>query len=166
MTTNVANQPEARRTKRKLWVPILVCLVILAVFALAAGGAYWYYRANHAAVTTRTTVANDGNSVTTSTENTISSVAEKVSPSVVSIVTSVTTQSIYGASQEQAAGTGIIISKDGYILTNKHVVSGASTAQVVTNDGTTYGSVSPNPNGVIGAETRPRNVAYPLWITY
>lgn len=35
-----------------------------------------------------------------------------------------------------------------------------------TNDGTTYSGASPNSAGVIGAETRPRNLAYPLWITY
>lgn len=34
-----------------------------------------------------------------------------------------------------------------------------------TNDGTTYNGTSPNSNGVIGAETRPRNVAFPLWMT-
>ena len=28
-----------------------------------------------------------------------------------------------------------------------------------TNDGTTYSGASPNSNGVIGAETRPRNLA-------
>ena len=34
-----------------------------------------------------------------------------------------------------------------------------------TNDGTKYSGTSPNPDGVIGAETRPRNVAFPLWMT-
>jgi hypothetical protein len=34
-----------------------------------------------------------------------------------------------------------------------------------TNDGTTYNDTSPNSNGVIGEENRPRNVAFPLWMT-
>ncbi|OYW41732.1 hypothetical protein B7Z28_02225, partial [Candidatus Saccharibacteria bacterium 32-45-3] len=40
------------------------------------------------------------------------------------------------------AGTGIIISADGYILTNKHVVSEAQTVEVVTSDGTRYKDVA------------------------
>lgn len=125
-----------RRTATAVGAVSLLCLI-----AVICAGIYWYTHTNHSAVTTRQSVQNDGNSLTTSTENTISSVVEKVSPSVVSIVTKVTTQSIFGASQAEAAGTGIIISKDGYILTNKHVVSGATQAQVVTSDGTTYDNV-------------------------
>jgi S1-C subfamily serine protease len=74
-------------------------------------------------------------------ENAIASVVEKVSPSVVSIVTNTTRQTLFGAAQQQAAGTGIILSKDGYILTNNHVVASASNIEVVTTDGTTYSDV-------------------------
>ena len=35
-------------------------------------------------------------------------------------------------------GSGIVISKDGYIVTNQHVISGASNIKVVTSDGATY----------------------------
>lgn len=35
-------------------------------------------------------------------------------------------------------GSGIIISKDGYIVTNQHVIDGATNISVVTSDGTTY----------------------------
>lgn len=35
-------------------------------------------------------------------------------------------------------GSGIIISKDGYIVTNEHVVAGATSLKVVTNEGLTY----------------------------
>ncbi len=113
----------------------------LCIVGIVIVGVYWYLHTNHNPITSRQAVQNDGNLVKTDTENTISAVVEKVSPSVVSIVTSVTTQSIFGASQAEAAGTGIILSKDGYILTNHHVVSGATKAQIVTSDGTTYENV-------------------------
>ncbi len=35
-------------------------------------------------------------------------------------------------------GSGIIISKDGYIVTNQHVIDGATSLKVVTSDGLTY----------------------------
>lgn len=84
----------------------------------------------------------DGNQTKTALEQTVSSVTEKVSPSVVSIVTNIRTQSYFGVSDGQAAGTGIIVSKDGYILTNKHVISGANKIQAISSDGTTYDRVS------------------------
>lgn len=35
-------------------------------------------------------------------------------------------------------GSGIILSKDGYIVTNQHVIDGATNISVVTSDGSTY----------------------------
>jgi serine protease Do len=49
--------------------------------------------------------------------------------------------SVYGAQDEEGAGTGIIVGKDGYIMTNKHVVDGANTVGVVLADGTSYENV-------------------------
>lgn len=74
--------------------------------------------------------------------NVVADVAKEVSPSVVSIVTESTTQTYYGDSQQQGAGTGIIISKDGYVLTNRHVIpDNATSVQVVLADGTQYDNV-------------------------
>lgn len=76
-------------------------------------------------------------------------VAEKLIPSVVCIQN-------YRISQQQGLflggyqndesgsvspageGSGIIISKDGYIVTNQHVVDGATSLKVITSDGMTY----------------------------
>lgn len=84
----------------------------------------------------------DGNSANF-TEGSIADVVSKISTSVVSIVTSVQATSYFGQSYtSQAAGTGIIVSSDGYILTNKHVIEGAKTISVVLDDGTIYKDVS------------------------
>lgn len=73
----------------------------------------------------------------------VTDVAKKVSPSVVSIVVkSSQSDPYFGSTYQEGAGTGIIISKDGYILTNKHVVGDNVThVQVVTTDGKTYDDV-------------------------
>lgn len=60
---------------------------------------------------------------------------KKVGPSVVSINTSTTVQSFFGSQQQEGAGTGVIVSADGLVLTNKHVVQGASTVVVTNTDG-------------------------------
>ena len=58
--------------------------------------------------------------------------------SVVSINVSTTTN-VFGRTTESAAsGSGFFITKDGYILTNYHVIEGASTVKVTAYDGTTY----------------------------
>lgn len=50
-------------------------------------------------------------------------VAEKVLPSVVGIKVSYQINSIFGSSTGEATGSGIILSEDGYIVTNNHVIS-------------------------------------------
>lgn len=43
-----------------------------------------------------------------------------------------------GSVSPAGEGSGIIISKDGYIVTNQHVVDGATSLKVITSDGMTY----------------------------
>lgn len=84
----------------------------------------------------------DGNTVNFA-EGSVADIVSKVSKSVVSIVTSVKSTGYFGQTQtSQASGTGIIVSSDGYILTNKHVIDLASSISVVLDDGTKYTDVT------------------------
>ena len=89
----------------------------------------------------------DGNATITKEEANLADLVKKVSPTVVSIVTTQVSGQGYFQQEVEGAGTGIVISSDGYIVTNKHVVSGARTVQVVMSDGTRHSDVS-----VIGAD--------------
>ncbi len=126
-------------------------LALLVVFGVGFGGG-WLGAASHSddatSVSTQKTVL-------TSQGNLISSIAKEVGPSVVSV--DVTTQSaaaqnpvynyLYGGSggqgqTQQGAGTGMILSSDGLIMTNRHVVpSGTTSVSVTLSDGTVYKDV-------------------------
>ncbi len=68
---------------------------------------------------------NSGQQVVLQESAAIIDVAKSVGPSVVNISTTGTTTDIFGFRQTlSGAGSGIIISADGLILTNKHVISG------------------------------------------
>ncbi|MER6450016.1 serine protease [Streptomyces venezuelae] len=72
----------------------------------------------------------DGTTVSQSSSGTVAGVAEQVSPSVVRI--DVRTGS------GQGTGSGIVLTADGEIVTNNHVVSGAAEIQVTMSDGKKY----------------------------
>ncbi|HUD20993.1 MAG TPA: trypsin-like peptidase domain-containing protein [Candidatus Saccharimonadales bacterium] len=61
-----------------------------------------------------------------------------VSPSVVSITSATTVNTIFGSQTAQTSGSGFILTSDGLIATNKHVVTGGSNFVVTTSDGKTY----------------------------
>jgi len=69
---------------------------------------------------------------------TVPEIVKKVSPAVVAISTSsgaVSNQFGGQTTPQEGVGTGIIFNKDGYILTNYHVISGAQTIKVLLSDG-------------------------------
>ena len=68
-------------------------------------------------------------------------IAEKVTPSVVGVKTFGTAYTYWGQripNQELGSGSGIIYSKDGYIITNYHVMEDATSVMITLSDGTEY----------------------------
>jgi serine protease Do len=120
--------------------PNVLKSVLLVLVAVTAGffGGYFGSQSNLS--------SNNSNSVTREIiegeGNLINTIATDVSPSVVSVnVTSTSVQQdFFGFGREvesQSAGTGFIISEDGLILTNRHVVPETDAViSVVLSDGT------------------------------
>jgi putative serine protease PepD len=93
-----------------------------------------------AGTTSVSSPAATGQTVSSTTTGDVSGVAAKVTPSVVQI--NVTT------GQGEAIGSGVILSSDGRILTNAHVVDGAQNVVITTSDGKKYQAT------VVGADTK------------
>lgn len=90
-----------------------------------------------------------GGTANTADALSVTEIASKVGPSVVEVTTeAVTTNAFFGQYVQSGAGSGVIITEDGYIITNNHVVSGASQVTVRTSDGTEY------PATVVGADSK------------
>ena len=135
--TAVGKKPRVKSAK----YIVIVIVLLIGSFGAGLGGGYVAFMLSGNGAADRTIVA-DGNAVVSQEEEDISTVASKVGPSVVSIVTKSQAQSYFGTQSVEGAGTGIIISKDGYVLTNKHVVSGSQELAIISSDGTTYSDVT------------------------
>lgn len=133
---------DVRRTSPLYRRVIAAAILGMIVFVSAAGGAFLVTRMNDSASRSTIDTVGDANKIVTKEEEDIANVVAKVAPSVVSIVTQSEGYSFGGRiSQQEGAGTGIIVGKDGYILTNKHVITGANNVSIILADGTEYKDV-------------------------
>jgi serine protease Do len=67
----------------------------------------------------------------------VAQIASQVGPSVVQINVEATQDTVFGPQSGEGVGSGVIYRRDGYIITNNHVVEGASELSVAFADGTT-----------------------------
>lgn len=108
----------------------LALLAAVAIVAAAIGGGTAY---GIQELTGSDTVASSSTStsvVPTSQKGTVSGVATAVSPSIVEVSAT--------SNAGESTGSGVIITSDGEIITNNHVISGASEITVTTSDGKSY----------------------------
>ncbi|WP_329244912.1 S1C family serine protease [Streptomyces canus] len=109
----------------------LALLAAVAIVAAAIGGGTAY---GIQELTGNDTVASSSststNVVPSSAKGTVSGVAKAVSPSIVEINAT--------SNAGESTGSGVIITSDGEIITNNHVISGATSVKVSTSDGKTY----------------------------
>lgn len=145
-----AKPPKAKKPKKQRKPisrgGIAIALAVTMVFScgLGFGGGYFANKVNTSTSGSLniTKTSNSGTTTTassTSMANSTSEIVKKTADSVVEISTeSVVTGSFAQQYVQQGAGSGVIISQDGYILTNNHVINGANSVKVRLRDGTEY----------------------------
>lgn len=156
------NAKDYAKKQRSRWLKrfcfVLSIIVAIGVLGLAGIGVYYIYNQytqNHSQ-SENSDVSNSSDGLLTiqqgpeDTETaglgelTTEQVYKKVGPSVVGIVSTI--QSGYRTAE--GTGSGIILSSDGYIITNAHVVEGASKVTVYLSDGTKYDAK------IVGADSK------------
>lgn len=92
--------------------------------------------------------AQQATSIASTTAQSINSIYETYKSAVVGVRNDGTSTNVFGQSTASASsGTGFIISDDGYILTNNHVIEGADKVTVTLYNDTTYTAT------IVGADT-------------
>ncbi|MGI5455972.1 S1C family serine protease [Streptomyces sp. CA-249302] len=126
--TAVPAEP-APAPKKRTRGPIAL-LAAVAIVAAAVGGGTAYaiqeLTGNDTAATSSTTTS----VVPSSKKGDVATIAAAVSPSVVEISATL--------SNGTSTGSGVIITSDGEIVTNNHVISGATSIKVTTSTGKSY----------------------------
>ena len=136
--TSVPVQPVTRDTGKRRIVPLILATALLSA-TLSAGGTYVAFSlAPH--TTTVAAPVSSGNSASVQTVSLTQSqaivrVVTLVKPSVVTISTTGTTGLGRRTSSFTGSGSGFIVSANGLILTNNHVIMGTDSLTVTLDDG-------------------------------
>ena len=127
-------RPKPPKKPKKYGIGVVVASIVLSVVMGAVSGVGATILLNKESVPETVIQSSDGQSITNTTINVekvsssaIEAVAEKASPSVVGIRTTMAVNNFFGGSEDYTAGegSGIIYTTDGYIITNYHVLENA-----------------------------------------
>lgn len=128
-------------TRKSLALLIALCVVVSAFFGF--GGSYLANALNggHSGSSKTASVSKNGYKLedATGSKMTVQEVTNKTKDSVVEIKTeSVSADAWMQQYVTEGAGSGVVMTADGYIMTNNHVIDGASKITVTTSDDKEY----------------------------
>jgi 2-alkenal reductase len=122
-------------------------LVLLGATALAggiAGGGAVYWMIRSQSVPIQVTGASEIPSPISQTlpvvdvQTAVTGSVGKIAPAVITVINHLSddsNNSFFGTNHQEASGSGVIISTEGYIVTNRHVINGFQSLEVIFRDG-------------------------------
>ena len=155
---NNSYNPYTSAPKKKRKTPIIIVIVML----LICGGIYVGYSTFNFALNGGTTTDSGTGNTTLSLKDkpkldpapsvdgtlTVPEIAKKVRPSVVGIISYSPSTSLETLGQPSGEGSGVVMTEDGYIITNAHVVAGAERVVVVTDNEKEINAI------IVGSDTK------------
>ena len=128
-------------TRKSLALLIALCVVVSAFFGF--GGSYLANALNggHSGSSKTASVSKNGYKLedATGSKMTVQEVTNKTKDSVVEIKTESVSADVWMQQYvTEGAGSGVVMTADGYIMTNNHVIDGASKITVTTSDDKEY----------------------------
>ena len=169
-TELIIYEPKVKKKRNFDFLPCIISAFLASAMTLGAVGlGGHFYKLPQEAQTVATNTNNDSEGIkllaTTGDELTVNQIAKKIGPSCVGIINKAKLQPqryydpfsgryfyynnpAEGELIEQGSGSGIIISTDGYIVTNQHVIADANTITVILNSGEEFEAT------LIGADAR------------
>ena len=134
--------PQVTFTRRSLTWLIVLCMIVSGGVGFGGAAAANALFGNDTASSAKAgSVKTTGYTLedATGSNKTVQEITKEARPSVVEIKTeSVSSDSWMQQYVTQGAGSGVIITSDGYIVTNNHVIEGASKITVTTSDQQEY----------------------------
>lgn len=117
---------------------LIVALIITMVVSTVLGGLFGFWLYDRASSSSYSNLSNVSLESATGSEKTIEEIVSENEDSVVEITTESQEMSMFGVQTSEGAGSGVIVSEDGYIATNYHVIEGSSKVTVKLHSGDSY----------------------------
>lgn len=138
-TSSLPAKRKSKKSFKKASLTVAICFIISILGGILGGGLYNYIFPTTSSGSTSTTDSTSSTKVDSSTTLSSADVVKLVADSVVDISTESSTKSADNKTYVSiSAGSGVVYSSDGYIITNEHVINGNNQITVTLKDDTKY----------------------------
>ncbi len=146
--SNPPEPPASKKKKNRFWLKAIACAVVCVILGGAAGvgGSAIFYSTrsgssagNSSTIYVAPSTTVDSAQVSSSGIMTTDEIYSAYVNSCVAISTEIVTTNLFGQQVTgAAAGSGFVLTSDGYLVTNYHVIEDATTISATFPDGTEY----------------------------
>lgn len=117
---------------------LIFSLIIAIIISTCTGAFLGLWISSRTEKTSYSRLSNESLEDATGSDMTIEEIVNANADSVVEITTESEQMSLFGVQTSEGAGSGVIVTKDGYIATNYHVIEGSRSVSVKLHSGKKY----------------------------